>query len=64
MRQFFVYAQGLAHAVGAEFGPGGQAENAGVLVFARTSKAASRLSRAFAARKVCKIYWGVLPATT
>lgn len=36
----------------------------GVLVFARTSKAASRLSRAFAARKVCKIYWGVLPAAT
>jgi len=34
----------------------------GVLCFARTSKAARRLSAAFAAREVEKTYWAVLPA--
>lgn len=32
----------------------------GVLVFARTSKAASRLSAAFAGHDVRKVYWGVV----
>ena len=38
----------------------------GAMVFARTSKAASRLCAAFAARDVLKVYWGmaVLPAGT
>ena len=34
----------------------------GVLLFARTSKAASRLSAAFAAGRIQKVYWAVAPA--
>ena len=34
----------------------------GIVVFARTSKAAARLSRVFRAREVEKVYWGVVGA--